>query len=343
MFINSLILIISLLFFLFIVVLVIYLFYKKRGIRIENNLKNITLVNNRNFDDFTIHNPYDGNGNYYKAQLHTHTKQSDGKLEVKDLIKTYKEKNYNFLAITDHNKITINREFDDQKFITIPGEEITIIDPFWPFGRHINRIFTTEKTDKKSLKEVDILLKQDDIDIINHPATESGLGTQRWDIDFLTELNNIRFIEISNHFSKEDSNLKYWHILLNKNGIKNPIWALATDDAHKKSDIDQNWIMVKLNNFSRYNFKESLKSGNFYCTQGPKANFEIDRNLIKVVCKNRYVIKFINAENKIIKSKKSTKASYQARGNEGFIRIEVIDLENNTKLWSQPFWLYKNY
>jgi len=311
----------------------------RRAEKIEEKVSKRKLKSESEYDNFTVNNPYKYDGEYYKAQLHAHTQESDGKIAVADLIKSYKKKDYNFLAITDHNKITINKDFDEESFITISGEELTIINPFWPLGRHLNRLFINSKTNKNRLQDVDKILDGEGINIINHPATISGLGTQRWDIDFLLNLNNISFIEIANHFSKESSNIKYWHILLNKYGYQKPIWALAVDDAHRLEDIDQNWIMVKTNNISANELKDALKRGSFYGTQGPKANFNVQDNIITVNLDKEYEIKFINAGKKVVKKVNSKHNSYEVQGDEGFIRIEVIDHENKQKLWSQPFWL----
>lgn len=332
---------VCLILFLFLLVLAVYLYYLKRAEKIEKKVNKKKIKNNREYQNFTVKNPYKYEGKYYKAQLHTHTKESDGKIKVPDLIKEYKNKGYNFLAITDHNKITVNKDYDDENFITIPGEELTIINPFWPLGRHLNRLFINHKINKNRLGDVDEILKGEGINVINHPATISGLGTQRWDIDFLINLNNIRFIEIANHFSKEKSNIKYWHILLNKYGNKNPIWALAVDDAHQPEDIDVNWVMVKANKISEKELKKALQRGSFYCTQGPQADFYVHDNIITVKLKRKHEIKFINAENKIVKKVISTNYSYEVQGVEGFLRVEVINKTNNKKLWSQPFWLAK--
>ena len=45
-------------------------------------------------------------GNWYKGNLHTHTINSDGDLPLNEMVTKYKEKRYDFLAITDHDKLT---------------------------------------------------------------------------------------------------------------------------------------------------------------------------------------------------------------------------------------------
>lgn len=57
----------------------------------------------------------------YKANLHTHTKESDGKEEYGKVISLYKEKGYSILSITDHNKILYPSE---KEIFLIKGVEI---------------------------------------------------------------------------------------------------------------------------------------------------------------------------------------------------------------------------
>src|SRR5690554_4936524 len=98
----------------------INLIYIKRAKRINKKLEDINTLYTIKYKDFIIINPFDTNGTYHKAQLHTHSRNSDGKLSIKDLINIYKEKNYSFLAITDHDKIS-KFNLDDNNFLLISG------------------------------------------------------------------------------------------------------------------------------------------------------------------------------------------------------------------------------
>lgn len=327
---------------LFLIILSVYITYMKRAKKLNKDLDNIKTEYIRNYKNFKIINPYATKGKYYKAQLHTHSNKSDGRLTPAKLIKKYKDKGYSFLAITDHNKVISYEEFNDSNFITITGEEMTYPCPFKPLGQHLLRLFVKEKIKLENLQEIiDKTTKNRGIIIINHPSTISGLGTQCWDLKELLKLNNFSFIEISNHFSNEKNNIKYWHELLKKNGPENPIWGIASDDTHKKEDIDNDWLMVKVVDISEEALYKTLKKGAFYSTQGPILNFTVEENHIKVNSNKILQIKFINANNKLLQLNESSNCSYQVKGNEGFIRIEAIDKSTACKAWSQPFWLKK--
>src|ERR1051326_4893732 len=70
---------------------------------------------------------------WYRGNLHTHTTESDGDSPPSDVVRWYREHGYDFLVITDHNKVTV---VHDDKLLLIPGEEVT--DRFAKKPLHVN-------------------------------------------------------------------------------------------------------------------------------------------------------------------------------------------------------------
>ena len=69
-----------------------------------------------------FNNPFLKEGKWFKGNVHIHTTNSDGKLSVEEIVKIYRENSYNFIFITDHNKITFYQSpYDD--FLVIKGVE----------------------------------------------------------------------------------------------------------------------------------------------------------------------------------------------------------------------------
>lgn len=75
----------------------------------------------------------------FKANLHSHTNLSDGKLSVDEMIAAYKERGYSVLAITDHEAPYDHSDKSDDKLLLITGYEAYIrpseeceMDPFGP-------------------------------------------------------------------------------------------------------------------------------------------------------------------------------------------------------------------
>lgn len=78
----------------------------------------------------------------YKANLHSHSTLSDGKLSPEALIRAYRERGYSVLAITDHEAPYDHSAASDKDFLMITGYEAYIrpspICAYDPFGPEIH-------------------------------------------------------------------------------------------------------------------------------------------------------------------------------------------------------------
>lgn len=83
----------------------------------------------------------DKNKNFYKANLHTHSTYSDGKLTVEQIKEEYKKRGYSIVAITDHEHLIDNSRLDDEEFLTITSCEVAV--------KEIADVSTLKKFDMK--------------------------------------------------------------------------------------------------------------------------------------------------------------------------------------------------
>ena len=65
-------------------------------------------------------------GQFYKANLHCHTTNSDGKLTPEEVKAAYKAQGYSVVAYTDHNVMVPHPELCDADFIALTGYEINV-------------------------------------------------------------------------------------------------------------------------------------------------------------------------------------------------------------------------
>ena len=65
-------------------------------------------------------------GNFYKANLHCHTTNSDGSFTPEEIKKFYKEKGYSVIAFTDHDGLVPHPELEDKDFLPLNGYEMEI-------------------------------------------------------------------------------------------------------------------------------------------------------------------------------------------------------------------------
>lgn len=68
----------------------------------------------------------------YRANLHTHSNLSDGKLAPKELRDVYREQGYSVLAITDHEFCIDHSDLNCEDFLLLTGYELQIVDPVRP-------------------------------------------------------------------------------------------------------------------------------------------------------------------------------------------------------------------
>ncbi|MBQ8807735.1 MAG: PHP domain-containing protein, partial [Clostridia bacterium] len=65
-------------------------------------------------------------GNYYKANLHSHSNLSDGKLSPEEMKALYKKRGYSVLAYTDHDMLIPHHDLTDEDFLALSGYEVEI-------------------------------------------------------------------------------------------------------------------------------------------------------------------------------------------------------------------------
>ncbi len=77
--------------------------------------------------------------NQYKANLHCHSTRSDGRLSPEELVRRYRERGYDILAITDHCNPKDHSALGDESFLLLTGYEAyirpsktAVYDPFSP-------------------------------------------------------------------------------------------------------------------------------------------------------------------------------------------------------------------
>lgn len=68
-------------------------------------------------------------GTWYKGNLHTHSTNSDGRITPAEIVRIYKDHGYQFLAFTEHELYTHNRELSDEDFLVLPGVELSCNNP----------------------------------------------------------------------------------------------------------------------------------------------------------------------------------------------------------------------
>ena len=93
-------------------------------------------------------------GNYYKANLHCHTTNSDGRLTPEQVKERYVSQGHSVIAHTDHDIMIPHPELKDDNFLPLTGYEMEFTEPQPADGSakrtaHICLIAPTEKDTKQ--------------------------------------------------------------------------------------------------------------------------------------------------------------------------------------------------
>jgi hypothetical protein len=216
----------------------------------------------------TIGNLFESLGFWIKGNLHSHTTNSDGVLPPEKVIDYYLSYGYDFLALTDHEKIT---KVTSEKLLLIPGTEVTVGKGFLGGEYHVLAINVednevVQKYKKDSVQSLLNYIKDEGFAIIAHPYW-SKLTTQD-----LSNLTNYLGVEIYNtgcdvEVAKGFSTV-HWDNLLTQ---RMNVYGFAVDDAHWYNNLDSagGWILVKVKEKSLDELIKSIKEGKFYASSGP--------------------------------------------------------------------------
>jgi hypothetical protein len=156
-----------------------------------------------------------------KGNLHAHTTFSDGRRPVSEVIDRYRELDYDFLAITDHD----DRILDDYWFRIPPGDDRILILPgveldYRPLSQHVGKVMGDRET----------------LYILNHPA--------RYALTVEQTLRRIRGISrdgLPIH-AVEITDTGLYCAEYDVDAIRLP--KVATDDSHRDEHFGQAWIEV---------------------------------------------------------------------------------------------------
>lgn len=193
----------------------------------------------------TLVNPYEGIDwgtiNQYKANLHTHSLESDGALTPGQAIDEYANRNYDILALTDHRKRTYpwedwGRDPVALGMLDIPGCEFSN-------HNHICGFFidytTNPHSEVESLTEI---AAQGGLAHLNHPGNYWNPNSEgqvpdetiqkyiAWFSDFPP--NVLMGMEVINKTNLHPEDEKLWDALLGVMMPERPVWGFANDDMH---------------------------------------------------------------------------------------------------------------
>ncbi len=283
-----------------------------------------------------ILDPYAGPGSYRKAQLHCHTRRSDGRWEPADLARRYRDAGYAFVCFTDHDRLTQCDELNSETFVALPGVEETVVRGVWPLGPHLGRLLVEDILGAGGAQErITRTLAGGGVPVLHHPSWPGNLWTGSWSLQSVAALRGPFLVEIWNPHSDPEKDARRWSAALRAHGPDARISGVAGDDCHNDAQFNRAWVMVKVPVVRREALRDALMRGAVVATTGVGAEFGVDDGVITVHSDGDEVHVFDAGD----RTRRILPADgrYEPEGDEGFVRLECR--AGVRRAWSQAFWI----
>lgn len=308
---------------------------------------------------------------FYRGNIHTHTSESDGNAPPSTVLNWFKSNGYQFVAITDHDKLTVTPpNISDQNFVTINGVEVTGRAVSRGVGGkpvHVNALCGTKAA--AGVRNTDPVLKNikdnlqaaradGSITLLNHP--NFGWAISRADLRATTGFDLLEIAsghpEVNDGGDKNrpltrPSAVKLWDEYMTTVGR---VFGAAVDDSHHYFKFDPKninpgraWIAVWAKTLSADDICAAIRSGHFYSSKdfSPQLNnralsgvnilsLKIESQSIELSVANWSQgdrVKFIGTNGKLLHETKTNPARYALRGDEKYVRAQIEQGSAKTK------------
>lgn len=289
---------------------------------------------------------------WLRANLHTHTTNSDGDSPPAEVVAWYRDAGYDVLAVTDHDVLTEPADLAALAgpMLLVRGEELTSGDV------HVNGLGlprelppALEGDVRRRLQgNIDAIRDAGGVPSVNHPNF-------RWQVrvDDLAELRDLRLFEIHNA-GPEVNNLggregfpaveRVWDLLLSAG---HRLVGIAVDDAHffrvwgrQYSNPGRAWMMIRAERATEAEVLTALEAGHCYASTGVTLGHvaATGRELaveVEAQWELHYRTTFVGREGRVLDVQEGPSARYRLHSGDGYVRARVDDSDGLTA-WTQP-------
>lgn len=296
-------------------------------------------------------------GRFYKANLHSHTINSDGRLTPEESKRAYQEQGYSVLAFTDHRTYRWHRELCDETFVALAAYEVDINEYFKIPGDfshvktyHIN-LYDSQPEFAREEKMQSILPKRryGDVPYINGFIDEmkqygffACYNHPYWSLQNYDDYKDLRGfwgMEIYNHGCEHDGLYGYhpqsYDEMLR---LGNRLFCVAADDNHNTypfgdplCDSFGGFTMIKSDRLDYASVIDALLKGHFYSSMGPEIHELYAEDGVLYVKTSPVEKIFVMTEGRNCYKKLAapggtiTEAAFPLKGDEGYIRVDCRD------------------
>ena len=252
---------------------------------------------------------------YFKANLHTHSRISDGVLTPEEMIGMYRDRGYDILCMTDHNVIANHQKENREDFLLLTGTEINLnnLDDHPKYRKTYHILFISKDPNSlwqpvqpprmrpfaapyEDLVQPEPMACSYDVANVNAMiarAKEQGFLAAychpEWSGQSYPDyagLKGLWAMEIRNNdcaLSGLDLNNGWVYQDMLELGMN--VFPLGNDDAHKPEHVGGAWIRVGAEKLTYGCVMEALERGDFYASCGPEIHsLTLEDDILKITC-----------------------------------------------------------
>ena len=243
-------------------------------------------------------NPFKLTGNWYKANLHTHTTTSDGQLSPPDRIAQYRRAGYDVLALTDHGQTNdiraLSRGGSNGRMLVVSGMEYHPLCRTSAMRYHLVALNVPHPFQ---------LTRPDDANHCARQVTQAGgltlLAHPYWcgqsfaDFRSLTGLAAVEVYNSTCARIGRGCSEPQWAYAL-EHGMEMPI--VGVDDCHgaETGDVCECWTWLRMSRPTVANVLKAVRTGACYASCGPKIHdFRVEGGKVRLRCSPAQAVHFM--------------------------------------------------
>lgn len=241
-------------------------------------------------------------GNFYKANLHSHSTVSDGELTPEQMKEMYMKEGYSIIAFTDHCRFVTHNELSDGNFLALNGVENAADEQGKPrfYDRCCDVCYIALSPERKlhpfqteggvkgdgEFSPFNVSYCAEDVNMMIETGRKNGFFTTynhpTWsqeNYEQYMSYKGMHAMEIFNHSSAVDGYDEYNAAIYDdmlRSGKR--LFCIATDDNHNRAPNTCHWdsfggfTMIKAPSLKYEDVTDALLKGNFYASRGPIIN-----------------------------------------------------------------------
>ena len=284
-----------------------------------------------------ITNPFEQPGKWFKANLHTHTTNSDGDTDPAERVAQYREAGYDVLAITDHKRVTEIETLNSKELLLIrsfEGHPPCLTGSLY----HLVCLNVPKGFEYEEIPADDMIARVNAVGgavFVAHPYWCGRTVAQ------ILALEGVVGLEVFNstcgNIGKADSSVHWDYVL----AAGRTLPAIAVDDVHRGRDRFLGWTMIKAEELTTESIMEALRTGSYYATCGPEIkDYRMSEGVVTFECSPAREIHF-HCRNNSGKTffaddgELLTKVEFEPNANATYVRATVVD-EQGRRAWTNP-------